>query len=123
MSATSQSSFLPDDLDQALLVGRVWRRDGAHEGPSGVAVRGGHAFDITGTVPTTADLFDRDDAAEIVRSAPGDALGPVEALVAASAAGAPDDGLPPGTRWADVPDDWRCPLCDVGKAEFAVVEF
>lgn len=38
-------------------------------------------------------------------------------------AGAPDDGLAPGTRWADVPDDWRCPLCDVGKEDFALVEF
>jgi rubredoxin len=37
--------------------------------------------------------------------------------------GAPDDGLAPGTRWADVPDDWRCPLCDVGKGDFALVEF
>jgi rubredoxin len=39
------------------------------------------------------------------------------------AVGAPDDGLAPGTRWADVPDDWRCPLCDVGKEDFALVEF
>ncbi|MBB2998698.1 rubredoxin [Paraburkholderia tropica] len=39
------------------------------------------------------------------------------------ALGAPDDGLAPGTRWADVPDDWRCPLCDVGKEDFALVEF
>jgi rubredoxin len=39
------------------------------------------------------------------------------------AAGAPDDGLAPGTRWADVPVDWRCPLCDVGKDDFALVEF
>jgi rubredoxin len=39
------------------------------------------------------------------------------------AAGAPDDGLAPGTRWADVPDEWRCPLCDVGKEDFALVEF
>ncbi|MFP6561428.1 rubredoxin [Paraburkholderia sp. B3] len=39
------------------------------------------------------------------------------------AAGAPDDGLAPGTRWADVPDGWRCPLCDVGKEDFALVEF
>lgn len=38
-------------------------------------------------------------------------------------AGAPDDGLAPGTRWADVPGDWRCPLCDVGKEDFALVEF
>ena len=98
MANIPASACLPVDAADALLVGRVWRRDGAHEGPSVVAVRGGHAFDITGTVPTTADLFDRDDAAEIVRSAPGDALGPVEELVAASAAGAPDDA--PGRRLA-----------------------
>ncbi|MDE1181782.1 rubredoxin [Paraburkholderia sp.] len=39
------------------------------------------------------------------------------------AAGLPDEGIPAGTRWADVPADWRCPLCDVGKEDFALVEF
>ena len=39
------------------------------------------------------------------------------------AAGVPEEGIAPGTRWADVPDDWRCPLCDVGKEDFALVEF
>jgi rubredoxin len=39
------------------------------------------------------------------------------------AAGLPDEGIAPGTRWAEVPDDWRCPLCDVGKEDFALVEF
>ena len=29
--------------------------------------------------------------------------------------GWPDDGIPPGTKWADVPDDWSCPDCGVGK--------
>jgi fumarylacetoacetate (FAA) hydrolase family protein len=89
MANLSASACLPADVADALLVGRVWRRDGAYEGPSVVAVRGGQVFDITATVATTADLFDRDDAVEIARSAPGDALGPVEALVAASMAGAP----------------------------------
>ena len=37
------------------------------------------------------------------------------------ALGYPDDGIAPGTRWEEVPDDWRCPLCDVGKADFAMV--
>jgi rubredoxin len=37
--------------------------------------------------------------------------------------GLPDEGIPAGTRFADIPADWRCPLCDVGKDEFAVVEF
>lgn len=39
------------------------------------------------------------------------------------AAGVPEDGLAPGTRWEEVPADWRCPLCDVGKEDFALVEF
>ena len=39
------------------------------------------------------------------------------------AAGVPEEGIAPGTRWAEVPDDWRCPLCDVGKEDFALVEF
>jgi rubredoxin len=37
--------------------------------------------------------------------------------------GLPDEGIAAGTRFADIPEDWRCPLCDVGKAEFAIVEF
>ena len=38
------------------------------------------------------------------------------------AAGLPDHGIAPGTRWADVPDDWRCPECNVGKADFVMCE-
>lgn len=35
------------------------------------------------------------------------------------ALGDPDSGLPPGTRFADIPDDWVCPLCGVTKADFS----
>lgn len=35
------------------------------------------------------------------------------------AEGDPDSGLPPGTRFADIPDDWECPLCAVTKADFS----
>ena len=34
------------------------------------------------------------------------------------AAGDPDHGVAPGTAWADVPDDYVCPLCGVGKDLF-----
>ncbi len=34
------------------------------------------------------------------------------------AEGDPDGGLAPGTRLADIPDDWACPLCGVSKADF-----
>jgi fumarylacetoacetate (FAA) hydrolase family protein len=94
MQKISASACLPEDLDQALLIGRVWRRVGAHEGPCVVAVRGGNVFDITKTVPTTADLFDRDDAVELARHAPGDALGPVGALIDAALAGRSDAATP-----------------------------
>lgn len=33
--------------------------------------------------------------------------------------GDPDSGLAPGTRFADIPDDWACPLCGVTKADFS----
>lgn len=33
-------------------------------------------------------------------------------------AGAPDMGIAPGTAWEDVPDDFVCPLCGVGKESF-----
>ena len=30
----------------------------------------------------------------------------------------PDNGVAPGTVWADVPEDYVCPLCGVGKDMF-----
>jgi rubredoxin len=37
--------------------------------------------------------------------------------------GWPEDGIPAGTRWEDVPTSWLCPECGVSKAEFEMVEF
>jgi rubredoxin len=34
------------------------------------------------------------------------------------AAGIPDSGIAPGTKWEDIPEDWTCPLCGATKAEF-----
>jgi len=34
------------------------------------------------------------------------------------AAGDPDSGIAPGTRFEDLPADWSCPACGVGKDEF-----
>jgi rubredoxin len=28
----------------------------------------------------------------------------------------------PQARWEDIPDDWRCPECDVGKGDFSMIE-
>lgn len=35
--------------------------------------------------------------------------------------GWPEDGIPAGTKWSDVPDDWLCPDCGVGKADFELI--
>lgn len=32
--------------------------------------------------------------------------------------GDPDNGIAPGTAFEDIPDDWTCPLCGVGKDDF-----
>ena len=37
-------------------------------------------------------------------------------------AGRPEDGITPGTRWADVPESWACPEYGVVKADFEAVE-
>ncbi|TNF35398.1 MAG: rubredoxin reductase [Gammaproteobacteria bacterium] len=34
------------------------------------------------------------------------------------ATGWPKDGIAPGTKWEDVPEDWLCPDCGVGKEDF-----
>ena len=36
--------------------------------------------------------------------------------------GCEEEGIPPGTAWADVPDDFVCPECGVGKADFEMIE-
>ena len=38
------------------------------------------------------------------------------------ALGWPEDGIAPGTRWADIPDDWSCPDCGAAKSDFEMVE-
>jgi rubredoxin len=38
------------------------------------------------------------------------------------AEGRPDEGIPPGTKWADIPLSWRCPDCGSGKEDFEMVE-
>ena len=32
--------------------------------------------------------------------------------------GDPEGGIEPGTQFVDIPDDWVCPLCGVGKEDF-----
>lgn len=38
------------------------------------------------------------------------------------AAGNPEEGIPPGTRWEDVSIAWACPDCGARKDDFEMVE-
>jgi len=38
------------------------------------------------------------------------------------AVGMTEDGIPAGTAFADIPDDWACPDCGVSKEDFEVME-
>ncbi len=35
------------------------------------------------------------------------------------AVGDPDNGIAPGTAFEDLPEDWVCPVCGVGKDMFS----
>ncbi|BES73515.1 rubredoxin [Marinobacter nanhaiticus D15-8W] len=43
-------------------------------------------------------------------------------LIYDEAEGWPEDGIEPGTAWEDVPEDWVCPDCGVGKEDFEMIE-
>ena len=36
--------------------------------------------------------------------------------------GDPENGIAPGTKFEDLPEDFVCPLCGVGKDAFSVAE-
>jgi flavin reductase (DIM6/NTAB) family NADH-FMN oxidoreductase RutF/rubredoxin len=35
--------------------------------------------------------------------------------------GDPDGGIKPGTKFADIPDDWTCPVCGAEKNQFKLI--
>jgi Rubredoxin len=38
------------------------------------------------------------------------------------AEGDADSGIAAGTAFEDIPEDWVCPVCGVGKSDFSPVE-
>jgi rubredoxin len=38
------------------------------------------------------------------------------------AKGLPDEGIAPGTRWDDIPENWTCPDCGAVKSDFEMIE-
>jgi rubredoxin len=36
--------------------------------------------------------------------------------------GLPGEGIAPGTRWEDIPENWTCPECGAVKSDFEMME-
>ena len=83
---------LPEDAGAAALAGRVWRPELG--GPSVVAVRDGGLIDITAAFPTMRDLCEAPDPAAALRAASGEALGPLDTVLANTPPGARDRTRP-----------------------------
>ena len=60
-------SILPQDADDALLVGRVWSKEAA--GPCPVLYRSGSILDLTPLAPTISTLLEREELASTLRAA------------------------------------------------------
>ena len=80
MNNTSAISYLPDQFQQAVLLGRVWRA-GKINGPCVVVVRQGQVFDITAQVQTVTDLLEKENPLAFALNAGGESLGEVQALI------------------------------------------
>lgn len=37
--------------------------------------------------------------------------------------GIPDHGIPAGTAWSDIPEDWCCPECGATKNDFIIKDY
>lgn len=42
-------------------------------------------------------------------------------LVYDESKGYPQEGIPAGTKWVDVPEDWMCPDCGASKDDFEMI--
>jgi rubredoxin len=36
--------------------------------------------------------------------------------------GLPAEGIAAGTRWEDIPENWKCPECGAPKSDFEMIE-
>jgi fumarylacetoacetate (FAA) hydrolase family protein len=73
------SDALPADGLQGALAGRIWRPG---IGPSVVAIRPEGVFDISSSCSTMSELAALDDPARAIKTAPGEHVGSIEAILA-----------------------------------------
>lgn len=80
----SAQLILPQDVNDAVLVGRVWAK--AAEGPCPVLLRGGRLYDLSSLSPTLSGLLELDDLTAHLDEAAGFAdLGSIEEFLSGEA--------------------------------------
>ncbi|MEU5903106.1 fumarylacetoacetate hydrolase family protein [Micromonospora sp. NPDC047467] len=88
----SPAEALPDDVDQSVLIGRVW--DPSVDGPSPVTVRDGEVIDLSHLFPTIRDVCELPDPAATVAGLDGPRVGDFGEILANTAAASPDRTRP-----------------------------
>ncbi|WP_433124873.1 fumarylacetoacetate hydrolase family protein [Micromonospora sp. CA-240977] len=83
---------LPDDVDDSVLIGRIW--DPAGDGPSPVTVRDGQVIDLSQRFPTVRDICELPDPAATVSGLDGPRLGGFGEILANTAAATRDHTRP-----------------------------
>lgn len=103
------AAALPDDAQDALLVGRVWVKG---QGPVLARVAPEGLYDLSALAPTMSDLLERADCAQAVRAHEAPRIGDTQAVLANSAHDARDPALP-----------WLLAPCDLQGIKAAGVTF
>ncbi|MFD6566076.1 fumarylacetoacetate hydrolase family protein [Micromonospora profundi] len=88
----SPAEALPDDVDNSVLIGRIW--DPSVDGPSTVTVRGGEVIDISHLFPTVRDVCELPDPAATVAGLDGPRVGDFAEILANTGAASPDRTRP-----------------------------
>jgi fumarylacetoacetate (FAA) hydrolase family protein len=101
---------LPADASRATLAGRVWLP--GEGGPAVIAVRDGVAWDVSRRFPTMRDLCEATDPAAALRTAEGEPIGALQALL---------DNTPVSRR--DPSRPWLLAPCDLQAVKAAGVTF
>jgi len=73
-----------------------------------------------GTAPKTAPTYIEEKKVEAIKAPKYKCT--VCGYIYDSELGDPDGDVKPGTPFEELPDDWVCPVCGVGKSEFEKIE-